>query len=963
MQIPIKITTEYTLLSSLITLDKLFPALKKSNINAAGICDDNLLGSYLFYKECKKNNIKPIIGLEIFIDGKSIYLYAKNYDGYKDLLNISYISQERELTIFDVTKIKDNIIIVVPYTSKEFAKEFKDYDLYVSYSTIEEKKNILVTSYKYLHLDDIRAIEDDDLTYLNYLKLIKDGKTIEEIDENNYISLDTFINSTEEYDYSEFLSKIDISFPDKPNYLPKYPTDKDPYNLLVSLCLKGLNKRLHNDVPDSYKKRLNFELETIKTMGFVDYFLIVYDYVLYAKKNKISVGPGRGSAAGSLVSYCLGITDVDPLEYNLLFERFLNPKRVTMPDIDIDFEDERRYDIINYVKNKYSFDKVGLVITYGTLGSKQALRDVARILNIEDAILSKLMKYIDADKDLKENYTDDVKKVLNENSELKKCYKIASKLYGLKRHTSTHAAGVVISSENLKDIVPVIKNENELVVGLTKDNLEENGLLKMDFLGLKNLSVIKEIVNIIKEDNKNFDLSTIPLDDSKTYRLLASGNTKGIFQFETPGMQNLLTKLKPTCFSDLLVAIALFRPGPMDNIDLYIKNKNHPNLIKYPDNSLKDILKETNGIIVYQEQIMQILQFMADYSFAEADNIRRAMSKKKEEIILSEKENFISRSVDKGYQKDVAEEIYNLILKFADYGFNKAHSVAYALIGYEMAYLKANYPDKFIVANLNIFGKAQIKCREYLMEALKFHLKLHKPLINKSSNMFIIKGVNILLPFNQITGISEEFAITISSERESNGEYKSIFDFVRRIPMKFVNKNNIEKLINADAFRTFGYNKKTLISNLDAILNYAEIANGLSEGEIQEPYLIIEKDYQEKELRLIEKEIYGFYISNHPSSAYQDKVVKIENVSKYFDKQVNMVLVIEKIDTFKTKKGENMASILASDETGEIELIVFPRNINLVEKIDEGDIILVKGNVGKRYNDYQILVNTIDRKK
>lgn len=963
MQIPIKITTEYTLLSSLITLDKLFPALKKSNINAAGICDDNLLGSYLFYKECKKNNIKPIIGLEIFIDGKSIYLYAKNYDGYKDLLNISYISQERELTIFDVTKIKDNIIIVVPYTSKEFAKEFKDYDLYVSYSTIEEKKNILVTSYKYLHLDDIRAIEDDDLTYLNYLKLIKDGKTIEEIDENNYISLDTFINSTEEYDYSEFLSKIDISFPDKPNYLPKYPTDKDPYNLLVSLCLKGLNKRLHNDVSDSYKKRLNFELETIKTMGFVDYFLIVYDYVLYAKKNKISVGPGRGSAAGSLVSYCLGITDVDPLEYNLLFERFLNPKRVTMPDIDIDFEDERRYDIINYVKDKYSFDKVGLVITYGTLGSKQALRDVARILNIEDAILSKLMKYIDADKDLKENYTDDVKKVLNENSELKKCYKIASKLYGLKRHTSTHAAGVVISSENLKDIVPVIKNENELVVGLTKDNLEENGLLKMDFLGLKNLSVIKEIVNIIKEDNKNFDLSTIPLDDSKTYRLLASGNTKGIFQFETPGMQNLLTKLKPTCFSDLLVAIALFRPGPMDNIDLYIKNKNHPNLIKYPDNSLKDILKETNGIIVYQEQIMQILQFMADYSFAEADNIRRAMSKKKEEIILSEKENFISRSVDKGYQKDVAEEIYNLILKFADYGFNKAHSVAYALIGYEMAYLKANYPDKFIVANLNIFGKAQIKCREYLMEALKFHLKLHKPLINKSSNMFIIKGVNILLPFNQITGISEDFAITISSERESNGEYKSIFDFVRRIPMKFVNKNNIEKLINADAFRTFGYNKKTLISNLDAILNYAEIANGLSEGEIQEPYLIIEKDYQEKELRLIEKEIYGFYISNHPSSAYQDKVVKIENVSKYFDKQVNMVLVIEKIDAFKTKKGENMASILASDETGEIELIVFPRNINLVEKIDEGDIILVKGNVGKRYNDYQILVNTIDRKK
>ena len=961
MQIPVKITTEYSLLSSLITIDKLVLSLKKNNILTAGMCDNNLLGSYLFYKKCYENNIKPLIGLEILLNDKSIYLYAKNYNGYKDLLSISYIKQERELTIFDVSKIKDNIIIIVPYESREFAKEFKDFDLYVSYKNKDEKKNILVTSYKPIYIDDIKALEDDDLNYLAYLKLIKDGKTIEDLEINNYVSLESFINSSDDYNYDEFINKINIEFPQKPNYLPKYQTDEDPYKLLVILCLKGLKKRLHNEVSDKYKNRLNYELEIIKSMGFVDYFLIVYDYVLYAKKNNISVGPGRGSAAGSLVSYCLGITDVDPLEYNLLFERFLNPKRVTMPDIDIDFEDERRYDIINYVKDKYSFDKVGLVITYGTLGSKQALRDVARILNIDDSSLSKLMKHIDSDKNLVENYSDNVKKVLNEDKELKKCYKIASKLYGLKRHTSVHAAGVVISKENLKDIVPVIKNENELVVGLTKEYLEENGLLKMDFLGLKNLSVIKEIVNVIKEDNKNFDLNNISLDDNKTYRLLSSGNTRGIFQFETPGMQNLLTKLKPTCFSDLLVAIALFRPGPMDNIDLYIKNKNHPNLIKYPDDSLKDILKETNGIIIYQEQIMQILQFMADYSFAEADNIRRAMSKKKEEIILNEKENFISRSVDKGYQKDVAGEIYNLILKFADYGFNKAHSVAYALIGYKMAYLKANYPDKFIVANLNIFGKAQVKCREYLMEALKFHLKLHKPLINKSSNLFIIKGVNILLPFNQIVGISEEFSSIITSERE-NGEYKNIFDFVRRIPIKFINKNSLEKLINADVFRTFGYNKKTLISNIDTILNYAEIANGLNEGEVEEPYLIIEKDYSDKELRLIEKEIYGFYISNHPSSSYQDKVVKIENASKYFDRQVNMVLVVENIATFKTKKVEIMASILASDETGEIELIVFPRNISQIEKIDVGDIILVKGNIGKRYNDYQVLVNTINKK-
>ena len=326
-------------------------------------------------------------------------------------------------------------------------------------------------------------------------------------------------------------------------------------------------------------------------MGFVDYFLIVYDYVLYAKKNNIGVGPGRGSAAGSLVSYCLGITNIDPLEYNLLFERFLNPKRVTMPDIDIDFEDEKRYEVINYVKDKYSQDKVGLIITYGTLGSKQALRDVARVLCIDDAKLSILMKFISSDKDLKNNYTDEVKEVLNNDKELKECYKIASKIYGLKRHTSTHAAGVVISSENLKDIVPVLKTETELIVGLTMNELEENGLLKMDFLGLKNISTIKQIVENISKKER-IDINNIPLDDNKTYRLLSSGNTLGVFQFETSGMQNLLPKLKPSNFQDLIAAVALFRPGPMDNIDLYIKNKQNPDRIKYPHESLKPILKE-----------------------------------------------------------------------------------------------------------------------------------------------------------------------------------------------------------------------------------------------------------------------------------------------------------------------------------------------------------------------------------
>lgn len=962
MKTPIKITTEYTLLSSLITIDNLITSLKEFGITSCAICDENLYGSYMFYKKCKESNIKPIIGLDIMILENHLYLFAKNFSGYKNLLKLDYIKQVRnEISLNDLFKYNDDLIIVVPYKSRELLKDINSDNIYVSYENIEEKKNVSLLPYKNLYVKDIRLLKSTDNEYLNYLKLIKDGKTCEEYEDILYNSLDSFVSDNIDDEHiDEFINEINIEFPKKPDYLPKYKTDKDPLKLLTSLCLKGLEKRLHNDVDIVYKTRLDHELKTISQMGFVDYFLIVYDYVLFAKKNNISVGPGRGSAAGSLVSYSLGITNIDPIKYNLLFERFLNPKRLTMPDIDIDFEDEKRSDVINYVKDKYSQDKVGLIITYGTLGSKQVLRDVARVLNVPDKSLSELMKHISADLSLKENYTNEVKSILSRDKQLQNLYKISSKLYGLKRHTSTHAAGVVISSYNLCEIVPVLKTENELIVGLTMDQLEENGLLKMDFLSLKNLTTINEIVNNILKKEK-IDIENIPLDDEKTYRLLRSGLTRGIFQFETSGMQNLLPKLKPTCFSDLVAAVALFRPGPMDNIDLYIKNKQNPNMIKYPDKSLIPILSETYGIIIYQEQIMEILKVMANYDYAEADNIRRAMSKKKEEIILKEKDTFISRSIAKGYSKETAEKVYNLILKFANYGFNKAHSVSYALIGYKMAYLKANYPDIFIVSNLNIFGKAQVKCKEYLSEALKFHLKLHKPLLNKSDSMFSLKGINILLPFDQIVGITNEFSNAIVCERE-NGEYKSVFDFVRRIPMKFVTKENLEKLIMADAFRDFGFNQKTLINNIDNIINYAEISNGMNSDITSEPYIIIEKDFDENTLRINEKKSFGFYISNHPSSSYQTNVVKVENISKYFDKKVNMVLCVENVRTFKTKKGDNMASINASDETGDIELVIFPKEYNLVNNILEGDVILAKGSVGKRYNDYQLIVNSLIKK-
>jgi len=968
MFVPLKITTDYTLLKSLIKVDKLCDYLQEHGITSCAIVDENLFGVMNFYNTLKSNNIKPIIGLDVILNEEHLYLYAINYNGYQNLLKINTLIQ-KSISLEDLEKYKENILCIVPFNSVSLYDNVKNIfeELYIGYENEAEKKEAMLKSNHVVYVNDVKVLNKDDLEYLTYLNMIDEGTTISENKNKKY--LDNYMKSNDELtDFDkkttiEVSNLLNVEIPKSDVYIPHYSTEiEDSFTHLMNLTKKGLLKRLDNKVPDKYVARLKHELNVIKNMGFVDYFLIVYDYVLFAKKNNILVGPGRGSAAGSLVSYSLGITDIDPIKYNLLFERFLNPERISMPDIDIDFEYTKRYLVIEYVKERYGIDKVAPIMTFGTLGSKQAIRDIARILEYDMNLINKFTNNIDAKESLLDNAKKDIiKKYFTNYPELKKLYKIALKIEGLKRHISTHAAGVVISSIPLDNVIPVCVTNESLLTGLTMEYLEELGLLKMDFLALRNLTIISNVLDLIKE-NKNIDINLrdIPLDDENVYKIFATADTEGVFQYESTGMKNLMLKLKPTSFSDLVAAVALFRPGPMQNIDSFIKRKDGKEKIDYIHPDLELILKETYGIIVYQEQIMQILVKLANYSFAEADNIRRAMSKKKLEVMEKERTNFIKRSMENGYEEELSCRVYDLILKFANYGFNKAHSVSYATIGYQMAYLKTYYPEYFITNLLNMSLGSETKTKEYLDEAKKKGLMIASPDINLSTLQYITENNTIRLPLNAIKNLGSAASNSIMQEREEHGEFKDFFDFVARTYGKSVNKKTIESLIDAGVFVSFKYNSKTLKENIDIAINYATLVKDLDESLVMKPTIKEYPSHTDEEIRQKEYEAFGFYITNHPASKFQDNdIMKLENIKNYFDKNIKTVVLIEKINKIKTKNNEEMAFMSGSDETGVNDFVIFPKQINLLDNLKKGDLIQVHGKVTKRYDKYQININNI----
>ena len=964
MYIPLGVKSDYSLLKSLIKIPELIDYAKEHNITALGLLDDNLFGSMCFYNSCINNKIKPIIGLNIKLSTSNIYLYAKNYNGYQNLLKINTIIQEREINYIDLKSHSKDIIGVLPYKYLSIFDQVKNIfdDFYLSYGNDFEKKNALVKYDKCVYINEVCTFGFQDV---KYMKILRSIETTEEIDLQEYSDayLDRDVKEEDSNTTKSFSELINLEIPKDGKYIPHYDMNIDnSYEYLCNLCKKGLSRRLNNQVTEEYSSRLKMELDVINNMGFVDYFLIVYDYVKYAKKNNILVGPGRGSAAGSLVSYCLGITNVDPIEYDLLFERFLNPDRITMPDIDIDFEYTKRDQVISYVKTRYGVNNVANIMTFGTLGARQVIRDVGKALNVDTGLIDRLSNLLDPKLSLKENLDNKfVKEFVASSSDIKKVYQVSFKLEGLKRHISTHAAGVVISSKELDDVIPVCINGGELLTGVTMEYLEDLGLLKMDFLALRNLTIIQNVLELIeKETGKKINLAEIPLDDKVTLNVFKSVDTEGIFQYESSGMKNFLSKLKPDNFSDLVAAVALFRPGPMQNIDSFIRRKEGKEQVIYPDSSLEGILKDTYGIMIYQEQIMQVLVKMANYSFAEADNIRRAMSKKKLEVMEREREVFIERSIKNGYTKEKANEVYDLIIKFANYGFNKAHSVSYALIGYQMAYLKANYPVYFIANLLNMSIGSDIKTKEYIDEAKLKDIRVFKPNINVSMDYYVIKENALLLPLNAIHNVGGAAVTEIIKERVENGRFTDFFNFVARTYGKSVNKKTIEALIDADVFRDFNVNHKTLMNSIDSAMDYAMLCSDLDESLVMKPNYDIEEEYSDTELMMRELNTFGYYVTNHPASKYQDGIMKIQNIKNYFDKFVDTVVIIGSIRKIKTKKAEDMGFLSGSDETGTADFIIFPKNNKFLNSFRKDDFVKIRGQVTRRNDKFQIVVSNIE---
>ena len=974
MYIPLFNKSNYTLLSSLLKIDEIIYYAEKNKLPAISLVDTNMFGTMEFIKKCQTKNIKPIIGLELILDNYKFVLLAKDYIGYKCLIKLSTIQSERRIDISDLKKYRKNVIAIIPALYQNVYEELKELyvDIYLGFTNKKEEKNSRIITDKVVFFQENLYLKENDSKILPYLYRIRDGKTISDdisYDVNNHnleiSNLEDFstlegLNNTE-----KIANECNLVFPEAKLLLPIYDCE-DPKKYLFDLCRLGLKKRLSGNVSDDYKKRLTHELQVIDNMGFSNYFLVVYDFIKYAKKNNILVGPGRGSAAGSLVAYSLGITDIDPLEYGLLFERFLNPERKTMPDIDTDFPDDKREEVISYVKKKYGEKRVSGIVTFGTLAAKQVIRDVSRVLNVPTYKVDSLCKLIPnlSKEKLEDIYKNNqtFKVRIDSDTLLSEMLQIAIKLEGFPRHTSQHAAGIVMSQVDLDEVIPLMKSDNLYLTGYSMEYLEELGLLKMDFLGLKNLSILDNIINDINTLTPNkINYNDIPLDDKETLKLFEEANTSGVFQFESSGMRSFLKKLKVKSFEDIIAAIALFRPGAAINIDTYIRRKNKEEKVTYFDKSLEEITKSTYGLLIYQEQIMQVANLYAGYTLGEADILRRAMSKKKLELLKQEEDKFISKSVEHNHPKEEAKKLFDLILNFAGYGFNKSHSVVYSIIAFKMAYLKCHYQTIFF-ANLlsNVIG-SETKTHEYIMEAKKNNIDVEKPTINNSESKYIVKDNKIIYPISNIKGIGVVVSEQIAKAKE-NGKFTDIYDAFSRLYIAGIGKKTFEILIFADLFKEFNYNRASLIYSLDSLFNYAELTKDIDPSLVMKPVIELQEEYPNSYLLEKEKEVFGFYLTSHPTALYRKDnpyCISLNEIENHFNKQVDVLVLVEKIKTINTKKGEKMSFLTGSDETSTKEFIIFPKVYSEYPNLSRGNLIKIRGNIEKRLDEYQIIVEKI----
>ena len=793
--------------------------------------------------------------------------------------------------------------------------------------------------------------------------------------------------------------------------LKKYDLKQEVFNKISGIDIAVVDAEvfriediiIQDDNTQSLVDRLSYELNTIKNMGYVDYFLIVWDFINYAKENGIGVGPGRGSAAGSIVSYCLKITNIDPIRYSLIFERFLNPERVSMPDIDVDFAPEGRQDVIDYVSEKYGEEKVVQIVTFGTLAARNCIRDVGRALDIPLKLVDMVAKSIPGapgmtiQKALSES--PDFKKFYNENSEIKYLVDMSEKLEGLPRHASMHAAGVVIGREPIDEFVPLCKNNSDAAVTTQyeKDTLEELGLLKMDFLGLRNLTVIQDAIRSIKErTGEEIDVENLEMTDPNVFQLISSGKCDGIFQLESSGMQGFMKELKPESIEDVIAGISLYRPGPMDFIPQYIKGKNNKSLIKYDTPELEPILEATYGCIVYQEQVMQIVMTLAGYSLGRSDLVRRAMSKKKASVMAKERENFVYGSeelgvpgcINNGISEEIANKIFDEMTDFASYAFNKSHAAAYAVVAYQTAYLKCYYQLDFMAALLTSVRDNSAKLLKYIDAVKKLGIKMLPPDVNEGQAGFSVSGDSIRYGMSAIKSIGDNVVEAIITERQQNGKYKDLEDFIKRMSNKEANKRTIDSLIMAGAFDSFGVNRRQMTMVYPEIID--QVTNEKKKNATGQMSLIdfmgeeqakaFEVQYPDvpefsRDILLSgEKEMLGLYVSGHPLDDVKEMLEEMTNITTadfLIDEETLQTVakdnreytlggMIETVTHKITKNGENMAFIQIEDLTGTMEVIIFPRTFEKYrELLTENNAIIIKGRSQISERDSKLIASEI----
>lgn len=1004
--------TEFSLLDGASRIKNLVTAVKELGMDSVAITDHGVMyGTIDFYKECLKQGVKPIIGCEVYlapgsrkerqeINGVKYYhliLLAENQTGYRNLVQLVSLANiegmyykprvDKEL----LKKYHEGIICLSACVAGEIPRALIQGNKAKAESLVQEYLNIFGKDNFFLEIqnhglaeerisnaglvelaqkyniglvatNDCHYVSREDSEFHDILLCIQMGKTIADPARMRFNSDDYYVKSPAEMaelfkDYPEAIANTEkiaarcqVDFEFGHIQLPYYPipsqyADDEAY--LRALCEQALPNRYPKS-SEAVIKRLDYELSIIHRMGYDSYFLIVWDFINYSRQHGIGVGPGRGSAAGSIVAYLLGITNLDPLKYELLFERFLNPDRVTMPDIDIDFDYIQRSKVIDYVKERYGYDHVAQIVTFGTMAAKGAVRDVGRVLNMPYSQVADIAKLIPnelkitLDKALKESA--DFRKLYDSDADVKKLIDLARKIEGLPRHSSTHAAGVVIARNPLTDYLPVAVSEGTLVTEFDKDHVEELGLLKMDFLGLRTLTVINDtIANIKKNRQEVIDINAIPLADELTADMLCAGKTGAVFQMESSGMTNLVKDLAPRNFADLIPTVALYRPGPLGSgmVEDFIGGRHGTKEVTYMHPLLEPILKETFGVVLYQEQVMQIVQVLAGFSLGQADLLRRAMGKKKHEILLAQKENFLKGCAQNQIDADLASTIFDLLTHFADYGFNKSHSAAYALVAWQTAYLKAHYPAEFMAAMLTSIMDTQ-KVPRYIELARRMELEILPPDINASMANFSVDHEAIRFGLAAVRNVGDAAIASIVEARQADGRFKSLLDFCKRIDTSTINKRMLESLIKCGAFDSLGAKRSQLLAIMDAAMSEAQREKrdamngqlGLFGEDIGETYALKLPDIPEASMpeRLNwEKENTGFYITGHPLDEFRASLKNLPTIEfiqhgGVKDKQVVRIGgMVTEAKRITTRKGDTMCFLTIEDYTERLEVTVFPR--------------------------------------